>query len=220
MNVNTPPTTAATANAAEKLNADERKLVAAALCGGIEPWAAFRWKDEAARGRIIRALAARFGKFGVAAARLESAANRALARGLRGAEAAALRRLGNIDRWLAAVAPRGGGLPAGVLRRADGDIVFSVAATRDGLDEGSGFTVQSVQSGDPLEGGALPSLLEALDELISAHEAVFGDGNEADLEIRFEGFAGDDYVAATTGGMSLRDARAALEAGMLAMREL
>lgn len=217
--MNTITTTLAAA-IAEKLNADERKLVAAALCGGIEPWAAFRWRDEAARGRIIRALVERFGKFGVAAARLESAANRALARGLRGAEAAALRRRRNIDRWLAAIAPREGGLPAGVLRCADGYIVFSVAATRDGLDEGSGFTVQFVQSGDPLAGGALSSMIEALRELISAQEAVFGDGNEADLEIRFEGWAGDDYVAATTGGMSLRDARAVLEAGVLVMREL
>lgn len=218
--MNTTTTITAATTAAENLNADERKLVAAALCGGIEPWAAFRWKDEAARGRIIRALTARFGEFGIAAARLESAANRALARGSLRAEAAATRRLGNIDRWLAAVAPRGGGWPAGVLRRGDGDLVFSVAATRDGLDEGSGFTVRFAQSGDPLAGGALPSLPEAMSELISAHEAVFGDGNEADLEIRFEGFAGDDYVVARSEPLSLNDARAVLAAGVLVMREL
>lgn len=219
MNVNTPHTTTAAANAAEKLNADERKLVAAALCGGIEPWAAFRWKDEAARGRIIRALTARFGEFGIATARLESAANRALARGSLRAEAAATRRLGNIDRWLAAVAPRGGGWPAGVLRRADGDLVFSVAATCDGLDEGSGFEVRMTQSGDPLEGGRLPNLLAALRELISAHQAAGGD-DEADLDIRFEGVAGDDVVVAVSEALSLRDARAALEAGVLIMRAL
>lgn len=218
MHGNTTTTTAATI-APEKLNADELALVAAALSGKIEP-AALRGRDEAARGRIIRALAERFGEFGIATARLDSAANRALARGLRSAEAAAMRRLGNIDRWLAAVDPRGGGWPAGVLRRADGDLVFSVAATRDGLDEGSGFTVQFVQSGDPLAVSALASVLEALRELISAHAAAPGTGDEADLEIRFEGFAGDDYVAATSGGLSLNDARAALEAGVLVMREV
>lgn len=218
MNVNTTTTTTAATNAAEKLTADERELVGAALSGKIEP-AALRGRDEAARGRIIRALAERFGEFGIATARLDSAANRALARGLRSAEAAAMRRLGNIDRWLAAVAPRGGGCPAGVLRRADGDLVFSVAATRDGLDEGSGFTVQFVQSGDPLAGGALASVLEALRELISAHEAAPGDDDdEADLEIRFEGWFGDSCVAASR-GLSLRDARAALAEGVLVMRE-
>lgn len=218
MNGNTTTTTAATI-APEKLNADELALVAAALSGKIEP-AALRGRDKAARGRIIRSLAERFGEFGIAAARLDSVANRALARGLRGAEAAAMRRLGNIDRWLAAVAPRGGGWPAGVLRRADGDLVFSVAATRDGLDFGSGFAVRFAQSGDFLAGGALLSVLEALRELISAHAAAPGTGDEADLEIRFEGFAGDDYVAATSGGLSLNDARAALEAGVIVMREV
>lgn len=218
--MNTTTITAAT-TAAEKLNADERKLVAAALCGGIEPWAAFRWKDETARGRIIRALAARFGEFARAVDTMR--ADRALAETDDEREHIE-RRVANVLGCLRVVAPADAatGRPAGVL--GDWRFMVSIEARVDAPGEGCGFAVEFVESGDPVGEARFASLREALDELISAQLAADEvDEDEEDIEITFSNASADGnprQFRARTFGLSLRDARAALEAGELIMFEV
>lgn len=213
--MNTTTITAAT-TAAENLNADELELVAAALSGTIEP-ATLRGRDEAARRRIVRALAARFGEFARAVDDL-----RALAESDDEREHIE-RRIANVRGCLRAVAPADAatGRPAGVL--GDGRVTVSLEARVDAPGEDCGFAVEFVESGDPVGEARFASLREALDELISAQLAADAPGeDEEDIEITFSDASADGnsrQFRARTRGLSLRDARAALEAGELIMFE-
>lgn len=169
--------------------------------------------DSAVRSELVR----RFGEFARAVDDL-----RALAESDDEREHIA-RRIANVLGCLRAVAPADAatGRPAGVL--GDGRVTVSLEARVDAPGDGCGFAVEFVESGDPVVETRLASLREALKALISAQLAADEvDEDEEDIEITFSDASADGnprQFRARSRGLSLREARAALEAGELTMIE-
>lgn len=214
MNVNTHTHTHAAANAAEKTPAkrEAADVVEDVFAGVITPEECPA--DSAVRGELVR----RFGEFARAVDDL-----RALAKTDDEREHIE-RRVANVLGCLRAVAPADAatGRPAGVL--GDGRVTVSLEARVDAPGEDCGFAVVFVESGDPVVETRCASLREALEALISAQLAADEvDEDEEDIEITFSdaSAAGNPrHFRARTRGLSLRDARAALEAGELIMFEM
>lgn len=132
-------------------------------------------------------------------------------------------RLANVIGWLRVVAPdyEATGRPFGVI--GEGRVTVSLEARVDAPGDGCGFAVEFVESGDPVCETRFASLRDALGALISAQLAADEvDEDEEDIEITFSDSAADGnprQFRARTGGLSLREARAALNAGVLTMIE-
>ena len=199
------------ANAAEKTPEELLDVVADVFTGVISPEECPA--DSAVRGELVR----RFGEFARAIADL-----RALAKTDDEREHIE-RRVANVLGCLRLVAPEDAatGRPSGVL--GDGRVTVSIEARVDAPGEDCGFAVEFVGSGDPVGEARFASLREALKSLISAQLAADEvDEDEEDIEITFSDASADGnprQFRARTRGLSLRDARAALEAGELIMFE-
>lgn len=173
--------------------------------------------DSAVRSELVR----RFGAFARAVDTMR--ADRALAES--DDERARIEaRIANVIGWLRVVAPADAatGRPAGVL--GDGRVTVSLEARVDEPGDGCGFAVEFIGSGDPVCELRFASLRDAMGALISAQLAADEvDEDEEDIEITFSDASADGnprQFRARTRGLSLRDARAALNAGELIMFEV
>lgn len=173
--------------------------------------------DSAVRSELVR----RFGAFARAVDTMR--ADRALAES--DDERARIdARIANVIGWLRVVAPADAatGRPAGVL--GDGRVTVSIEARVDAPGDGCGFAVEFIGSGDPVCELRFASLRDAMGALISAQLAADEvDEDEEDIEITFSDASADGnprQFRARTRGLSLREARAALESGELIMFEV